>query len=141
MIDVDIDDHNPDSDGSNTPVINVNVHVNQPHGQTNVSVLPGPSSGMPFPPVPPHHHGLTHGGGPSFNFSQSAPATTGGAIWAGGSTPVVQLPPHQHFHQHQHHQTHQDHAQHVTGMMQSTILDEVEGDEAFGEESEIMDRD
>ncbi|KXT03836.1 hypothetical protein AC578_8927 [Pseudocercospora eumusae] len=136
MIDVDIDDHNPDSDGSNTPVINVNVHVNQPHGPTYASVLSGPSSGMPLPPVPPHHHGSNHGG----------PATTGGAIWAGGSTPVVQLPPHQHFQQQQqqqqyHHPPHHDHAQHVTGMMQSTILDEVEGEEVFGEESEIMDRD
>ncbi|KAK4508121.1 hypothetical protein PRZ48_001859 [Zasmidium cellare] len=121
-IDVDIDDNNPDSDGSNTPVVNVNVHGNYPHGHT--PIIPGPSSAVGFQSVVPPNHGHGSGGAPS-NLSQSAPATTGGAVWAGGGTPVVLQ--------------HGGGAQHVTGMMgAATILDEVEGDEAFGEGSEIM---
>lgn len=117
----DIDDNNPESDGSNTPVVNVNVHGNYPHGHT--PIIPGPSSAVGFQGFVPVTHG--HGsGGPPSNLSQSAPATTGGAVWAGGNTPVVLQ--------------HGTGAQHVTGMMGATILDEVEGDEAFGEGSEIM---
>lgn len=124
IIDVDIDDHNPDSDGSNTPVVNVNVHGHYPHGQT--PIVPGPT-GVPFPPVPPPHPAPGHGQ-PNLPYSQSAPATTGGAVWAGGTTAVIQ-------------QNHGPHQAHITGMMGATILDEVDGDEAFGEGSEIMDRD
>ena len=56
------------------------------------------------------------------NLSQSAPATTGGAVWAGGHTPVVN----QHDGMHHHHHHHHSHAQQMTGMMGATILDEVE---------------
>lgn len=121
LIDVDIDDNNPDSDGSNTPVVNVNVHGNYPHGST--PIIPGPSSALGFQGHAQTNHGHGSVAGPS-NLSQSAPATTGGAVWAGGGTPVVVQPG--------------GGAQHVTGMMGATILDEVEGDEAFGEGSEIM---
>lgn len=98
-----------------------------------------------------HHHG-GHGSGAatasSFTFSQSAPASTHpNAQWAAASSSSgaasgggVLLPTQ--FQQ-------QDGggagasgngvAQHVTGMMGATILDDVdEGDEAFGEGSEIM---
>ena len=82
----------------------------------------------------PQIQGLSTTHGP---LSQSAPASTGGALWAGagshamlglgsptggaGSAASAAA------------------ANHVTGMMGATILDEVdEGDEAFGEDSEIM---
>jgi F-box and leucine-rich repeat protein GRR1 len=129
LIDVDIDDQNPDSDGSNTPIVDVNVPGHFAHGQS--SMLPGPTSvlaGMPFPPIPPFHNYPGPGmGGTASPLSQSAPATTGSAAWAG-------VPSQQHHQQH-------GGAQHVTGMMGATVLDEVDGDEAFGEGSEIMDRD
>ncbi|EME48904.1 hypothetical protein DOTSEDRAFT_142386 [Dothistroma septosporum NZE10] len=116
LIDIDIDDHNPDSDGSTTPVVNVNVHGSYPQGHT--PIIHGPSSAVNFSP-----HGSQVGAGPS-NLSQSLPAP-GSATWIGGHAPIM---------------LHGGGAQHVTGMMGATILDEVDGDEAFGEGSEIMDR-
>lgn len=125
LIDVDIDDRNPDSDESNGSVVNVNVYHNYPHGQT--PIVPGPTGPLPsngFPPLPPGFPGAGINAGVPLNFSQSAPATTGVANWANGHpTVVVQQG---------------GSAQHITGIMGATILDEVDGDEAFGEGSEMM---
>lgn len=121
MVDAeDVDDQSPASDGSNTPVLNVDVHGHYPPGAT--PVVPGPSNGaIPFPPVPPlhhHHPHLLHGQQAQHAsvLSQSAPATTGGAAWSGSTTPVI-----------------------VHGMGGTTILDEdEEGDETIGEGSDTM---
>jgi F-box and leucine-rich repeat protein GRR1 len=118
MIDVDMDDNNPDSDGSNTPIVNVDVHG-------NASIDPGQvSSNVPYPPVPPMHHGTDHHGLGFSILSQSAPATTGGVMWADDNT----------------HTVHNQGASHVTGMLGATILDEGEGDvdDTFGEGSDTM---
>jgi F-box and leucine-rich repeat protein GRR1 len=118
MVDVEIDDdqQSPDSDGSNTPVLNVDVHGQYPPGAT--PVVAGPSA-IPFPPVPPmHHHHHHHHHGPSV-LSQSAPATTGGVVWSGSTTPNVI----------------------VLGIGGTTTIldeDEEEGDETFGEGSDTM---
>lgn len=114
MVDVDMDDQSPDSDGSNTPVLNVDVHGHYPPGAT--PVVAGPSSQMPFPPAPPMHHApVSHGMNLSI-LSQSAPATTGVTVWSGSTTPII-----------------------VQGMGGTTILDEdEEGDETFGEGSDTM---
>jgi len=136
-IDIDVDGDMPDSDGSNTPVISLDVHSTHAPGAT--PIIPGAGSGLLFASAMQnqnawqqnHHHG--HGGhdnGGSANLSQSAPASTGGpsAMWG-------QAPPPPPFHGHGGGAG----AQHVTGMMGATILDDVdEGDEAFGEGSEIM---
>ena len=122
---VEIDDSG-DSEGSNTPIMNIDVHGNHPAGAT--PIISGPSAGSVYAHgqpawqlnIPPHGVG-TH----SLNLSQSAPATTGSVPWAGPPPPHHGAPAG---------------AQHVTGMMGATILDDVdEGDEAFGEGSEIMD--
>lgn len=123
LIDIDID--NPDSDGSNTPIVNVDVHHNYSVGSTPVvSGPPGHMVSFHHMASNHQHHGHGTGGGPSI-LSQSAPATTSVAAWSGGHTSVA---------------AHQGgSAQHVTGMMgATTILDEVDGDEAFGEGSETM---
>ncbi|KAF2717036.1 ubiquitin ligase complex F-box protein [Polychaeton citri CBS 116435] len=148
-IDDDIDDNNPETDGNNTPVINVNINSQFPPGMTPIS---GPSSGVLFAnalssafqwqPLHAQHPPSIVAAGSVANLSQSAPASSG--IWhhagPGGITTAPPPPPPQHNFQH--------HtvigpagggAQHVTGMMGATILDDVdEGDEAFGEGSEIM---
>ncbi|KAK5122273.1 hypothetical protein LTR85_004184 [Meristemomyces frigidus] len=124
-IDIDVDNDNPDSDGSNTPVINVDVRGTHRAGQTPIVGMPGPSSGLLFSGTQAvYHHqqtGWYQGAGPS-TLSSSAPASAG--VW-----------PHDHTHaQHNH-----GGAQHVTGMMGAAALDDVdEGDEVFGDGSEIM---
>jgi F-box and leucine-rich repeat protein GRR1 len=79
-------------------------------------------------------HAHMQGIGPGL--SQSAPASTGGAMWAGGSSnaPMQAPPPPPPTHGHPH-----GNAQQVTGMLGATVLDDVdEGDETFGDESELM---
>lgn len=123
-IDLDVEEQSPDSNGSNTPVINVNVHSNFPHGSTPIAR--GPSPPVPLPHGPGFQNHMRPAGHP--HLSQSAPATTGGAPWAGGSTPVIINTA--------------GGAQHVTGMMSATILDDehdVDGDDAFGEGSELLE--
>lgn len=111
----DIDDHN--SDGSNTPVMVVDVQGQ--HSQGHTPIVPGPSTA----PWQMHPH-PGHTGTPS-PLSQSAP-TASGPSWAGGPPPPLQ-----------------SNSSHLAGMMGATVLDEIEvdGDEAFGEDSEIMDQD
>lgn len=149
----DADDTNVDSEsGTNTPVMNVNVAGNHAPGATPVA--PGPATGHP---TAPFHQAMLnnnpwapqnftssnlHGNGQHLALSQSAPAATG-QLWAGnGNTPTHlqghNLPPpppllaHGHGHGH-------GNAQQVTGMMGATVLDDVdEGDETFGDESELM---
>ncbi|EGP87640.1 unnamed protein product [Zymoseptoria tritici ST99CH_1A5] len=124
MIDADMDDQNPDSDGSNTPVVNVDVHGNGQYPPGGTPVIPGPSSNIPFPPVPPMHHGADDHGLGFSTLSQSAPATTGGIMWADDNPLIV----------------HSNPAHHVTGMLGATILDEGDGDmdDTFGEGSDTM---
>lgn len=127
LIDVNIDDHNPDSDGSNTPIVSINVHGNHTHGHT--PIMAGPAGH--FPPLPPQYHTHAHPyPGMAPPLSQSAPATT--ATWAGVAGMQYQHLGHAHY---------GGHAHHVTGMMGATVLDEVDGDEAFGEDSELMEHD
>lgn len=119
----DIDDQHPDSDGSNTPVMVVDVHGQQPQGHPTL-VVPGPSA-IPWSQMHSHQAGsghIPHASTPS-PLSQSAPVTSGSA-WTG-------VPPH-----------FQSNQSHLAGMMGAAALDEteVDGDEAFGEESEIMDQ-
>lgn len=110
MVDVeDLDNQSPASDGSSTPVLTVDVSAgNYPPGATA-----GPSNAIPFPPVPPmHHHPQVQIPSAASILSQSAPATTGAAVWSGSNTPV-------------------GHG--------GVILDEdEEGDETFGEGSDTM---
>ena len=129
-IDIDVDTDNLDSDGSNTPVLNVDVHSHHRAGMTPVIPMPGPSSGLLFSSqqVGPghqmawqsHHHG---GGMGSVLLSSSAPASTGSGMWGYHSSaphphPQPTGPP--------------AGAQHVTGMMGAAALDDVdEGDEVF----------
>ena len=133
----DVDDSNPDSDGVSTPVLNVNIHVQG-------GIPPGATPAIATPPPPPQHgaapatlltqalqnqtwlQNQPHGGGPS-NLSQSAPASTGIQLWSAPGAPTgLGI-------------ANQSGAQHVTNMMGAAVLDEVdEGDEAFGEGSEIM---
>lgn len=121
-IEFDSDAHHPDSDGSNTPTINVNVHSNYADGAT--PIIAGPTPPVPFPHGGHFQHTAPHAS--HALLSQSAPATTGGAMWAGGATPVM---------------NHGIGAQHVTGMMGATILDDhdVDGDDVFGDGSEFID--
>jgi len=139
IIDVDLDDENVESDGSNTPVVNIDVHGSHRAGLTPVVPMPGPISGLLFSSQQHHNTGWQHhhsqnnhshhngAAGPSAQFSSSAPATTAGGIWP---THLSHAQP-SHYH---------GGAQHVTGMMGAAALDDVdEGDEAFGENSEIMD--
>lgn len=130
----DIDDPNPDSDGVSTPVMSVNVHGNNAPGATPVVATPPPANGMvaPFLLTQALHNqtwlqNQPQGSAGASNLSQSAPASTGGPFWgAPGAATGLGI-------------GHVGGAQHVTGMMGATILDEVdEGDEAFGEGSEIM---
>jgi len=134
--DLGLDDYtgDPDSDGSNTPVINIDVHGSHPVGATPIARPAGPASGpgMLFANLPHNqtHWQLNTAAGPS-HLSQSAPATTGPVIWPSNVSgqSVYQQPLHGAG----------GSAQHVTGMMGATILDDLEeGDEAFGEDSEIM---
>lgn len=119
MMYADLDDPNIDSNGSTTPIINVDVHAQYLQGHT--PIVPGPST-IPWAHNQSHPN-ATQTGAP-LHFSQSAPATSG-PVWVGG-------PP-----QLQHNQSQ------LAGMMGAAALDEIEvdGDEAFGEESEIMDQD
>ena len=132
----DVDDPSPDSDGVSTPVINVNVEGSNASGSTPVVATPSPSGHGQGPPPPPMLltqalqnqtwlQNQPHSAGGSSNLSQSAPATSG-PIWGSigpGTGLGIGSPG----------------SAHVTGMMGATILDEVdEGDEAFGEGSEIM---
>ncbi|KAK3706117.1 SCF ubiquitin ligase complex subunit [Vermiconidia calcicola] len=128
----DAEDSVTDTNGTNTPVMLVNVQGNHAPGAT--PVVPTPTSGSSnTPPVLLTHALSNHtwqqqyplSAGGSSNLSQSAPASTGGPLW-GGPPAGLGL-------------GNQGGAQHVTGMMGAAILDEVdEGDEAFGEGSEIM---
>lgn len=123
--DLDLDDNRPVSAGGSTPVMNIDTH-GQPMGMSMMMpIVPTTAGG--------HHYnhlvGLLNQHGVHAHGSASYPPTgfamTGGALWAGGLTPVVGGT-----------------AQQVTGMMGAAMLDDVdEGDEAFGEGSEIMDRD
>lgn len=145
----DPDDQNIDSEsGTNTPVMNVNVTGIHPPGMTPVA--PGPSNGNSAvlfhqalqnngnwaPQMANSTHAHMHGGGPGL--SQSAPSSISGATWIGGSAnghPQIPAPPPP---MHGHPQTHGN-AQQVTGMLGATVLDDVdEGDETFGDESELM---
>lgn len=124
--------------------MNVNVMGTHPPGMTPVA--PGPASGNPTtlfqqalqinndwaPQMANSTHAYMQGGGPGL--SQSAPASTSGAMWIGGSanaqTQTQPPPPPMHGH---------GNAQQVTGMLGATVLDDVdEGDETFGDESELM---
>lgn len=112
MVDADdMEDQSPESDDNNTPVLNVDVHGQYPPGAT--PVVAGPSTGIPFPPVPPMHYHPQVQIGP--HLSQSAPATTGTVVWSGSNTPIIVNPG------------------------TTTILDEEEeGDETLGEGSDTM---
>ena len=138
-----MDDPNPDSDGVSTPVLNMNVQGLNAPGAT--PVVPTPQSAAGAAPqllmqalqnqtwLQNQQSGSSAG---ASNLSQSAPAATGGPGFSGGAGPGAGLGIGGTFGG--------GSAQHVTGMMgAATILDEVdEGDEAFGEGSEIMeDRD
>jgi F-box and leucine-rich repeat protein GRR1 len=173
-IEIDVDGE-VDSDGSQTPIISVDVQGGHPQGATPVAPGPGPgpgqggggggggwtggSSGMLFTNLPPNHQAYwqqNQHAGPS-QFSQSAPAATSGPIpWpAASSVNGVGLDGRP---QHQSSMpggwingpAHQPApasaggggggAQHVTGMMGATGLEDLdEADEAYGEESEILD--
>ena len=119
-IDIDIDDHNPESDGGHTPLINVSVNVHHHYPMGPTTIISGPNTSF---------HQFSNNPGHAISpsvFSQSAPASTGGPSWSA----TVNTGPLHH---------HQGSAQHVIGMMGATILDEVDaGDEAFGGGSEIM---
>ena len=146
----DPDDQNIDSgSGTNTPIMNVNVTGTHPPGMTPVA--PGPASAHATalyqqalqmnhdwaPQMANSTHAYMQGGGPGL--SQSAPASTGGVMWIGGSANAqtqqpLPPPPPMHGHGHGH-----GNAQQVTGMLGATVLDDVdEGDETFGDESELM---
>jgi len=142
-LDLDADGDVPDSDGSTTPVLLVDVHGAHPQGAT--PIVPGPSSGLLFANIlqnqtawPHNQHSSNHAGhanAGSSSLSQSAPASTGGP-W--GQGPIAPPPPPP-MHGNGGGGGGGGGAQHVTGMMGATILDDVdEGDEAFGEGSEIM---
>lgn len=148
----DPDDQNIDSEsGTNTPVMNVNVTGTHPPGMTPIAPGPGPVHGNSTalfqqalqnstnwaPQMANSTHAHMQGNGPGL--SQSAPASTsGGALWVGGSAnahpQAAPPPPPTHGHPHAH-----GNAQQVTGMLGATVLDDVdEGDETFGDESELM---
>ena len=123
--------------GDQTPVLNISSQ--HPPGAT--PVVPGPPSTPSGIVFTNHLQNQTFwqnqhtAAGPSslaHFLSQSAPAATGGALWSGSATAIHQ----------QHHSQPPGPAggaQHVTGMMAASALDDVdEGDEAFGEGSEIM---
>lgn len=122
-IDLDLDDNAPGSGSGSTPVMSFDVQSQQQAGMT--PVMPGPLlAGLAQQQMHYNHMaGLLHGGPPgSASYPPTGAQITGGALWAGGITPVAGGA-----------------AQQVTGMMGATMLDDVdEGDEAFGEESEIM---
>ncbi|PPJ56065.1 hypothetical protein CBER1_02122 [Cercospora berteroae] len=134
--DADMDESIVDSNGSTTPVLNVDVQGHHQPGHT--PIVPTPTHHWPTGNIP----GLA-GGSPS-PLSQSAPATTtsAGPSWTAGhgghhihNAPpgVIQIPPYQQNPNHTH----------LAGMMGNAALDEidVDGDEAFGDESELMDHD
>jgi len=163
--DGDDGDNTGDSEGSNTPVISLNIHSTHPAGGTPVLHGPreGSSSGVLFasahhPAWQPYGHGNDAAGSSTARLSQSAPSSTtqvfGPHLWGGTGSATTShhpfIPPlpqqmqqhglSQHFGQHQ--QQHGQHgtAQHVTGMMSAAMLDDVdEGDEAYGESSEILE--
>lgn len=150
----DPDDQNIDSEsGTNTPIMNVNVTGTHPPGMTPVAPGPGSAHGIPTPLYSqalqqnpawvPQMLNSTHAhiqvGGPGF--SQSAPASTSGALWVGGTAnaPSQAPPPPPLMHHGHPHATTHGNAQQVTGMLGATVLDDVdEGDETFGDESELM---
>jgi F-box and leucine-rich repeat protein GRR1 len=111
-----------DSLGNNPSVMYVDVHGGFPQGSAS-NARPSPPMPLPYGTAYQHVHPHTH----HSLLSQSAPATTGGAAWAGGGTPVMINT--------------SGGAQHVTGMMGATILDDqdVDEDDAFGEGSELME--
>ena len=112
----DVDDT---ESGVNSPLMQLNVQGNHPPGATPVIPMPTQNGGTPqhftWSQVAGQHH-----------LSQSAPASAP-AFWNFGAAPAgLGL-------------ANQGGAQQVTGMMGAAILDDVdEGDEAFGEGSEIM---
>lgn len=141
--------------GANTPVMNMNVTGTHPPGMTP----PAPGPQMSADAAALYHYGIQHnpywtphmansthallqGGGPLL--SQSAPASTGGALWVGGGSSSnapnrPPPPPPIHGQGHGHGQHGHGNANQVTGMMGATVLDDVdEGDETFGDESELM---
>lgn len=132
--------------GGGTPVLNMNVAGTHAAGNTPVIPTPTPGANATQGAVWLQQHGFApqqsltaqfqqaHFGGANSagtaNLSQSAPAST---------TPWLQHH-HAHHQQQQGQQGQQGGAQHVTGLMGAAVLDEVdEGDEAFGEGSEIME--
>lgn len=150
----DVDDQNIDSEsGSNTPLWNVNVTGTHPPGMTPIA--PGPNPNAMF--HADHHHNQhnnnqnnhwtpqmgnnnntqPHQAGP--HLSQSAPASTGSTLWAGSNnTNQTSIPPPPPAHGPGPGPGHGN-AQQVTGMLGATVLDDVdEGDETFGDESELM---
>jgi F-box and leucine-rich repeat protein GRR1 len=122
---------NSESDGVNTPVMQLNVEGNHAPGAT--PVVPTPVAGQTPPTLVTqalqNQTGWHQQLGP-LNLSQSAPASTGPAFWNFNNVPAgLGLVT----------QGGGGGAQQVTGMMGAAILDDVdEGDEAFGEGSEIM---
>ena len=127
-IDIDIDDHNPESDGGNTPLINFNMNAHHHYPTSPTTMVSGPPATFPQFTVT----GASTIG--SAVFSQSAPASTGGPSWSATVNTGAY-----HHHNNNPYLAHPGSAQHVIGMMGATILDEVDtGDEAFGTESEIM---
>jgi F-box and leucine-rich repeat protein GRR1 len=146
----DPDDQNIDSgSGTNTPVMNVNVTGTHPPGMTPVAQGPAHGNSTALfqqalhnssnwaPQMTNSTH--THIQGIAPGLSQSAPASTGSSLWIGGSSNAHPQappppPPPMHGHAHPH-----GNAQQVTGMLGATVLDDVdEGDETFGDESELM---
>ncbi|KAF2210972.1 hypothetical protein CERZMDRAFT_44384 [Cercospora zeae-maydis SCOH1-5] len=137
MIDADTDENFADSNGSTTPVLNVDVQGHHQPGQTPIVPAHTPNWQMG------HISALGTGSGAPSPLSQSAPATTSspgpswGAANGGGhmsnGPPAANLP----YQQQSHHHTQ------LAGMMGAAALDEidVDGDEAFGEDSELMDHD
>lgn len=118
-----------DDSGNGTPVLNITGN----HAPGNTPIVPTPTTATPHGLMFPHAthqpwHQTQHPNATSA-LSQSAPAATTAAIWghqgathlAMGTQPTGGA------------------QQHLTGMMGAAVLDEVdEGDEAFGEGSEIM---
>ena len=130
--------------GGGTPVLNMNVAGSHAAGATPVIPTPTPGGGaapslfMQHAHFPPQQYQYHHVGGSSTNsanpahLSQSAPASTTMNPWHHNPQPQGLGLGQQ--------TGGQGSAQHVTGLMGAAILDEVdEGDEAFGEGSEIMD--
>lgn len=124
--------HMIDGSEGGPPVLHVNVSGNFAPGAT--PAVPTPASAVAAGTHMGWHgwqqqHAPHNAPAGVSNLSQSAPATTGPVFWNSPGAPTgLGLTNNQ-----------AGGAQHVTGMMGAAILDEVdEGDEAFGEGSEIM---